>query len=261
MDAMVNRSRLVAGKPVSLLDLGYNHVGLDGGWNYCYPVRCIAHPRALHILFSTCTTSRITQENRSFHWADGTPVWCDWAKGRPCQGNVSFPSPKAMVTKAKRLGLSPGCMLTPTPHTTTTTTHTLLPYTVPHTRIPLPVHSALMIQFKSLSYNLKSFDNLSQKCINTQNEIAIYTHVSLNMYLRHAYTQVVLEQLRMQRAPIPGRDDLHHHGRQRESTCGHGMGGLEARLLLAVQQPQLVERAHQCYRQVPCWRIVTLTLA
>ena len=39
MDAMVNRSRLVAGKPMSLLDLGYNHVGLDGGWNYCYPVK------------------------------------------------------------------------------------------------------------------------------------------------------------------------------------------------------------------------------
>ena len=39
MDAMVNKSRLVAGKPTSLLDLGYNHVGLDGGWNYCYPVR------------------------------------------------------------------------------------------------------------------------------------------------------------------------------------------------------------------------------
>ena len=39
MDAMVNRSRLVAGEPMSLLDLGYNHVGLDGGWNYCYPVK------------------------------------------------------------------------------------------------------------------------------------------------------------------------------------------------------------------------------
>ena len=33
----VDRSRTVAGKPTSLLDLGYNHVGLDGGWNYCYP--------------------------------------------------------------------------------------------------------------------------------------------------------------------------------------------------------------------------------
>ena len=31
MDAMVNRSRKVDGKPTSLLDLGYNHVGVDGG--------------------------------------------------------------------------------------------------------------------------------------------------------------------------------------------------------------------------------------
>ena len=33
MDAMVDRSRLVDGFPTSLLDLGYVHVGLDGGWN------------------------------------------------------------------------------------------------------------------------------------------------------------------------------------------------------------------------------------
>ncbi len=84
MDAMVNQSRTVGGKPMSLLDLGYTHVGLDGGWNYCFP------------------------NNKTFHTKDGTPVWCDWAKGRPCQGNVSFPDPQHMVTKAKALGLSPG---------------------------------------------------------------------------------------------------------------------------------------------------------
>lgn len=87
MDAMVDRSRSVDGKPTSLLDLGYSHVGLDGGWNYCYP------------------------NNKTFHQADGTPVWCDWAKGRPCQGNVSFPEPQRMVDKAKGLGLSPGWYL------------------------------------------------------------------------------------------------------------------------------------------------------
>ena len=90
MDALVGRSRMVGGRPTSLLELGYRHVGLDGGWNYCYP------------------------NNKTFHQADGTPVWCDWAKGRPCQGNVSFPSPQDMVAKAKRLGLSPGwCELMP----------------------------------------------------------------------------------------------------------------------------------------------------
>jgi hypothetical protein len=85
--AMVDRNRTVAGKNISLLDLGYRHVGLDGGWNYCYP------------------------NNKTFHQADGTPVWCDWAKGRPCQGNVSFPDPQHMVDKAKMLGLSPGWYL------------------------------------------------------------------------------------------------------------------------------------------------------
>ena len=84
MDAMTNKSRSVAGQPTSLLELGYNHIGLDGGWNYCFP------------------------ENKSFHTKEGEPVWCDWAKGRPCQGNVSFPDPQAMVDKAKRLGLAPG---------------------------------------------------------------------------------------------------------------------------------------------------------
>ena len=74
MDAMVDRSRSVGGKPTSLLDLGYKHVGLDGGWNQCSP------------------------ENHTFHWAsDGRPVW-----------NAAFPDPKAMVDKAHKLGLSPG---------------------------------------------------------------------------------------------------------------------------------------------------------
>ena len=52
MDAMVERSRTVDGKPTSLLDLGYKHIGLDGGWNQCFA------------------------ENHTFHWAsDGRPVW------------------------------------------------------------------------------------------------------------------------------------------------------------------------------------------
>jgi hypothetical protein len=77
MDALVDRSRAVDGTPMSLLDLGYNHVGLDGGWNYCFP------------------------ENHTFHWAsDGRPVW-----------NDDFPNPSAMVAKAHTLGLRPGWYL------------------------------------------------------------------------------------------------------------------------------------------------------
>lgn len=77
MDAMVDRSRLVDGKPTSLLDLGYKHVGLDGGWNFCF------------------------EENHTFHLADGTPVW----------DTTKFPDPKGMVAKAHGLGLSPGWYL------------------------------------------------------------------------------------------------------------------------------------------------------
>jgi hypothetical protein len=76
MTAMVDRSRTVDGKPTSLLDLGYDRVGLDGGWNYCFP------------------------ENKTFHLADGTPVW-----------NDGFPDPTGMVAKAHALGLKPGWYL------------------------------------------------------------------------------------------------------------------------------------------------------
>lgn len=78
MDEMVKKRSSTVGAPLmSLLDLGYKHVGLDGGWNYCFP------------------------ENHTFHWAsDGRPVW-----------NAGFPDPKAMVEKAHALGLSPGWYL------------------------------------------------------------------------------------------------------------------------------------------------------
>ena len=77
MEAMVDRNRTVQGQPTSLLDLGYKHVGLDGGWNHCFP------------------------ENHTFHWAsDGRPVW-----------NSAFPDPQGMVERAHRLGLAPGWYL------------------------------------------------------------------------------------------------------------------------------------------------------
>jgi len=77
MDAMIDRSRTVGGRPTSLLDLGYRHVGLDGGWNHCFA------------------------ENHTFHWAsDGRPVW-----------NAAFPDPQAMVNRAHALGLLPGWYL------------------------------------------------------------------------------------------------------------------------------------------------------
>ena len=76
MVKLVDRSRTVNGRPTALADLGYRHVGLDGGWNYCFA------------------------ENHTSHLKDGTPVW-----------NAAFPNPMAMVAKAHALGLSPGWYL------------------------------------------------------------------------------------------------------------------------------------------------------
>ena len=35
VDALVDRSRKVDGEPTSLLDLGYNRIGLDDSWQEC----------------------------------------------------------------------------------------------------------------------------------------------------------------------------------------------------------------------------------
>eukprot|EP01052_Picozoa_sp_SAG31_P052622 SAG31_NODE_13075_length_894_cov_1.894340_1_plen_123_part_00 len=50
-DALADRSRLVDGHPTSLLELGYDHVGLDDAWQACG-----------------------TGINGSFHDADGKPL-------------------------------------------------------------------------------------------------------------------------------------------------------------------------------------------
>ena len=74
MDMLVDKSRTVDGKPTSLLELGYDRVGLDGGWNKCF------------------------ENNHTFHWAsDGTPIW-----------NDAFPDPQGMVDHAHKLKLLPG---------------------------------------------------------------------------------------------------------------------------------------------------------
>ena len=74
MEAMVDRSRMVDGKPTSLLDLGYKRAGLDGGWEGC----------GLGV-------------NGSQHTIDGTPI-----------PNAKFPDLKGMVAKGHALGLLVG---------------------------------------------------------------------------------------------------------------------------------------------------------
>ena len=70
--ALADRSRLVDGKPTSLLDLGYDRIGMDDNWQACG-----------------------TGVNGSFHAADGTPLW----------NTTRFPDVRAMNARIHQLGL------------------------------------------------------------------------------------------------------------------------------------------------------------
>jgi hypothetical protein len=71
MDALVDTSRLVDGKPTSLFDLCYTRVGMDDNWQACG-----------------------TGVNGSFYDVDGKPL----------RNTTRFPDVKAMNTKAHKLG-------------------------------------------------------------------------------------------------------------------------------------------------------------
>ena len=75
--AMVDRSRLVDGKPTSLADLGYTDVGLDDCWQKC---------------------GSYGPQNYTYHNASGWPQ----------VDEKVFPSMKAMVDRAHSLGLRAG---------------------------------------------------------------------------------------------------------------------------------------------------------
>ena len=74
--ALASRSRDVDGVPTSLVDLGYNHAGIDDGWQ-----KCNSGPGGV-----------------GFHDA----------KGYPIVDTDKFPDIKAMTAKAKSLGITPG---------------------------------------------------------------------------------------------------------------------------------------------------------
>jgi len=76
MDQMVDQSRMVGGKQMSLFDLGYNNVGLDDNWQQCGSLN----------------------GQRSFHAADGTPL----------VNKKTFPSLGAMTAHGHARGLSVG---------------------------------------------------------------------------------------------------------------------------------------------------------
>ena len=75
MDKMTDRSRMVDGAPTSLLDLGYQYVGLDDAWQACG-----------------------AGVNGSFYSPAGDPI----------VNTTKFPSMSGMVAKAHSLGLKAG---------------------------------------------------------------------------------------------------------------------------------------------------------
>lgn len=78
MPGLTDKSRMVDGKPTSLLELGYNRMGMDDGWQACY-----------------------TGINKTFHDKDGNPLI----------NKTLFPDIKSMNDKAHDAGLLSGWYL------------------------------------------------------------------------------------------------------------------------------------------------------
>ena len=72
MAGLTDKSRMSDGKPTSLIELGYNRIGMDDNWQACG-----------------------SGLNGSFHGADGAPLW----------NMTAFPDVKGMNKHAHDLGL------------------------------------------------------------------------------------------------------------------------------------------------------------
>lgn len=101
MHAFVDKSRLVDGKPTSLLDIGYLSVGMDDGFQRC---NCSSpqgpYPHSLTNVscsVNDCRAGRCTWHNQS----DGTPMI----------DTVRFPDLKGLVAYGHSLGLAMGFYL------------------------------------------------------------------------------------------------------------------------------------------------------
>jgi len=110
MDAMVDRSRTVNGKPTSLADLGYSDVGLDDAWQLCGASRCACGPATespeavsstvCRLATRTCDAGAYGPGN-SYHYHD--------ASGNPIVNTTRFPDMTSMVDYGHSLNLTVGC--------------------------------------------------------------------------------------------------------------------------------------------------------
>jgi hypothetical protein len=99
MDAMVNRSRTVNGKPTSFADLGYSDVGLDDGWQNCSvygPANYTYHTAAGRVN----TTVSGCSSNGSLLRTYGA--------GNPVVNTTKFPNLSAVTSYAHSLNLTAG---------------------------------------------------------------------------------------------------------------------------------------------------------
>lgn len=119
MDAMVDRSRTVNGKPTSLADLGYSDVGLDDAWQLCGALQGAAHARAcagpptpppgtigepVHdapAVLARPFAAGAYGPGNSYHYHD--------ASGNPIVNTTRFPDMTSMVDYGHSLNLTVGC--------------------------------------------------------------------------------------------------------------------------------------------------------
>ena len=78
-NALADRSRLVDGRPTSLLQLGYDHVGLDDAWQACGSgINGSFHDADGNPLVNLETFPNMTAMNALIHAVGVKSGWCKW---------------------------------------------------------------------------------------------------------------------------------------------------------------------------------------
>jgi hypothetical protein len=78
-NALTDRSRLVDGRPTSLLELGYDHVGLDDAWQACGTgINGSFHDAGGNPLVNLEAFPNMTAMNALIHAKGVKSGWCKW---------------------------------------------------------------------------------------------------------------------------------------------------------------------------------------